>query len=74
MLRGKTAGLIALAAGFGASLMAGLPSLNMRAEPPPQAWSGGGRYRSRWPGKAKPAGTKLARLARKGRVGINPIH
>lgn len=30
-------------------------------------------YRSRFPGKARPAGSKLARKAAKGRVGISSI-
>ena len=69
MLRSKARLLIA---GLGAALLAGMPSLHMPTiEPMPfQAWNGGGRHRGRWPGKRKPAGSKLARLAREGRVGI----
>ena len=31
------------------------------------------RYRNRFPGRARPAGSKLARKARKGRVGLATI-
>jgi hypothetical protein len=31
------------------------------------------RYRSRFPGKARPAGSKLARKAARGRLGVSTI-
>ena len=57
----------------------GLAASNMMAAmpvpviAPPQPFSSSPRYRSRWPGKRQPAGSKLARKARSGSVGVARI-